>query len=33
MSKTKIFADRNLKIGDIDPNIYGSFLEHLGRAV
>lgn len=33
MSKTKIFADRNMKIGDIDPNIYGSFLEHLGRAV
>ena len=33
MAKTKIFADKNLKIGDIDPNIYGSFLEHLGRAV
>lgn len=33
MSKTKIFADKNLKIGEIDQNIYGSFLEHLGRAV
>ncbi len=33
MAKTKIFADKNLKIGDIDPNVYGSFLEHLGRAV
>ena len=33
MGKTHIFADRNLKIGDIDENIYGSFLEHLGRAV
>ncbi len=33
MPKTKIFADKNLKIGAIDPNIYGSFLEHLGRAV
>ena len=33
MAKTKIFADRNLKVGNIDQNIYGSFLEHLGRAV
>lgn len=33
MAKTRIFADANLKIGTIDPNIYGSFLEHLGRAV
>ena len=33
MGKTHNFADRNLKIGDIDENIYGSFLEHLGRAV
>lgn len=33
MKKTKIFADRNLTVGQIDGNIYGSFLEHLGRAV
>ncbi len=33
MAKIKIFADKNLKIGDIDQNIYGSFLEHLGRAI
>ncbi len=33
MNETKIFADRNLKIGDIDGNLYGSFIEHLGRAV
>ncbi len=33
MHKTKIFADKNLKIGAIDQNLYASFLEHLGRAV
>ncbi len=31
--KTKIFADANLVIGGIDPHLYGSFIEHLGRAV
>ncbi len=33
MKKTKIFADANLAIGEIDPNLYGSFIEHIGRAV
>ncbi len=33
MKKTKIFADANLTVGTIDPNLYGSFIEHLGRAV
>ena len=33
MQKTRIFADKNLKIGAIGPNLYGSFLEHLGRAI
>ena len=33
MAKAKIFADKNLTVGKIDPNIYASFLEHLGRAV
>lgn len=33
MAKAKIFADRNMTVGKIDPNIYASFLEHLGRAV
>ena len=33
MKKTKIFADANLIIGTVDPHLYGSFLEHLGRAV
>ena len=33
MKKTKIFADKNLVVGEISPNLYGSFIEHLGRAV
>ncbi len=33
MKRTKIFADANLVIGKVDPNLYGSFVEHLGRAV
>ncbi len=31
--KAKMIVDRNFKIGDIDSRIYGSFIEHLGRAV
>lgn len=30
---TKIFADKNLVVDNISDKIYGSFLEHLGRAV
>ena len=33
MLKAKIKADRDYKIGEIDKRIYGSFIEHLGRAV
>ena len=33
MKKTKIFADANLNVGAIDRHIFGSFIEHLGRAV
>ncbi len=29
----RIFADKNLVVGDIGDGIYGSFLEHLGRAI
>ena len=29
----KLFIDRNNEIGNIDRRIYGSFIEHLGRAV
>ena len=31
--KAKIIANKNFKIGEIDNRIYGSFIEHLGRAV
>ncbi|MBN2859424.1 MAG: alpha-N-arabinofuranosidase, partial [Sphaerochaetaceae bacterium] len=31
--KTEIFVNRKFKVSDIDPRIYGSFIEHLGRAV
>ena len=31
--KAKITINISDAIGDIDPRIYGSFIEHLGRAV
>ena len=31
--KAKIFADRRFPVGPIDEKVYGSFVEHLGRAV
>ena len=31
--KAKITANKNFKIGEIDQRIYGSFIEHIGRAV
>lgn len=31
--KAKMLLDKNYKIGVIDKRIYGSFIEHLGRAV
>lgn len=34
MNRTaKMIVDRDFKIDEIDKNIYGSFIEHLGRAV
>lgn len=33
MKKTKIIVDRAFIISQIDNRIYGSFIEHLGRAV
>lgn len=29
----KIYVDTRRKIGALDPNLFGSFLEHLGRAI
>ena len=31
--KAEIIINKNFKIGEIDKRIYGSFIEHLGRAV
>ena len=31
--KAKVLVNKNFVIGDIDNRIYGSFIEHLGRAV
>jgi alpha-N-arabinofuranosidase len=28
-----LILDRDFRIGDVDPRLFGSFLEHLGRAV
>lgn len=33
MQKAKLILDRDYVIGKIDPRIYGSFVEHLGRCV
>ena len=33
MKKARMILDRDYRIGVIDPRIYGSFIEHLGRAV
>lgn len=33
MRKSKVSIDKHFIVGDIDKRIYGSFIEHLGRAV
>jgi alpha-N-arabinofuranosidase len=33
MKKVDFFIDKNFVVGEVDPNLYGSFIEHLGRAV
>lgn len=33
MKQAKLMLDRDFKIGEIDQRIYGSFIEHIGRAV
>ncbi len=33
MKQASIHIDRNFKLADVDERIYGSFIEHLGRAV
>ena len=33
MKKATMILDRDFSIGQVDPRMYGSFIEHLGRAV
>src|SRR5918997_4517895 len=33
MQTAKIVIDPDFRIGEVDPRLYGSFIEHLGRAV
>ena len=33
MKKASIILDRDYQIGEVDPRLFGSFIEHLGRAV
>ena len=33
MKPAHIAIDRDFTIGEIDPRLYGSFVEHLGRAI
>ncbi len=33
MKKASVFVNKNFEISDIDERIYGSFIEHMGRAV
>ena len=33
MKKASMILDRDYRIGAVDPRIFGSFIEHLGRAV
>ncbi|GAA0805952.1 alpha-L-arabinofuranosidase AbfA [Faecalicatena orotica] len=33
MLEAKIICDKNFIIGSIDPRLYGSFLEHMGRVI
>ena len=33
MKKASMILDKDFQVSRIDPRIYGSFIEHLGRAV
>ena len=33
MKKSTLCIDKHFIVGDVDKRIYGSFIEHLGRAV
>ena len=33
MRKAKLILDRDFEVGQVDKRVFGSFIEHLGRAV
>ena len=33
MKKASLILDRNYVVGQVDRRLFGSFIEHLGRAV
>ena len=33
MERARIKVDPDFRIGEVDPRLYGSFIEHLGRAI
>ena len=33
MVKTKVLCDKNFIVGEIDPRLFGSFAEHMGRVI
>ena len=33
MNSARIVVDTEFRVGDVDPRLYGSFVEHMGRAV
>ncbi len=33
METARVVVDKDFQVGEVDPRLYGSFIEHLGRAV
>ena len=33
MARARVVVDRDFRVGQVDPRLYGAFVEHLGRAV
>ncbi|MDQ0257375.1 alpha-L-arabinofuranosidase, partial [Evansella vedderi] len=33
VNRAKMIVDKDFRVSEIDERIYGSFIEHLGRAV
>jgi alpha-L-arabinofuranosidase len=33
VTTARIVVDKDFRVGQVDPRLYGAFIEHLGRAV